>query len=66
MRLSFLLPGMSAASRLGISETDHDAGRLSSTRRLSNERPRIDEDADRLRLPKRDESFYWALAHSHL
>lgn len=65
MRLSSWLPGISAAARLGVSERDDEPIRGSLRREVARETP---EKAASLtsKLPERDDSFYWALVHSHL
>ena len=65
MRLSSWLPGISAAQRLGLSEFD-DEPSPALERRLATRETNDNARPPARRLPERDDSFYWALMHSHL
>lgn len=64
MRLSSLLPGISAGARLGISEWEREPDVVSQRDQASALETLTRSDRDR--LPPREDAFYISLMHSHL
>lgn len=66
MRLPVWLPGISAASQLGLSASDEWPAKGGPADPRADEPLDMPVDEDNSRLPPRDDTFYWALAANRL